>query len=327
MRKIMRYIPRLLPIALLPLLSCAHAPVVETQSFAELMDAVTAASRSLIDDHAHTIEELRAHERTETVTVTEYPTAFDPDIARTVAPEDPGIAGFRNAVLALDLYRGAVRAASEGHDSGALEHSANAAASLLSISNVSAGLPLGSAISGLVRFLADARDRAGLNKAIRSGAPAVGEILDVLGAATPDLYRVRVGVTGEAIADLAFKQESILTEIDRIAGEHAPPDAGTPDALERARLEADVHALRMALSPDAPPRALPVGSRPHDSLVQQRLAQQLRVAQGLHEQQRAHTADILQFHSKLGGYVRLITETQNQLTALNSASQAKGIRP
>lgn len=320
---LIKHLPRLLPITLLPLLSCAHVPKSEPQNFTDLLDEIISESKVLIDSHARTVDDLRTREQQATTNAASYPTSFDPESAQAAQPDDPFIQSFHAALAALALYTDAIRAASEGDDPNAIEQGADAAALLLSGTEISSGLPIAGAISALAQFLANARDRARLNDAIALGAAPVSEILDAFVAATPDLYRVHVGVAGDAMSTLAFEQECILAEIERIAAEYAPPPPGTSEALNRARLEADLHALRTEVSPQSTPRALPVGAIPYDATVQQRLEQQLRIAQGLRDQQRSAALAISEYHAKLGNYVRLIAEARTQLTQLRANDARK----
>lgn len=300
---------------------CAHVPVRETVQYADAFREVAGVTDELLGDYAVALDMIATHDAAERPAV--YPIRFDPDAALAAEAPDPAVAGFQNALRAVEAYDAALLDIAQGESDAHLAGHAAAAAKViesLGIGAAPAGVPAAELVRGLLSLLAQARTQRQFADAVTRGRPIVGRILHDFVGATPDFYRVRVGIVGAALTEIEFKQETVLDEIERIAETYAAPAAGTELALRRAQVETEVAALRVAVAPNAASRPLPAGPRPYDDDAQRRLEEQARVLRGLCSERRALAEGLTAYHDQLAAYVRLVDDTQRYFDALLGAS-------
>ena len=150
-------------------------------------------------------------------------------------------------------------------------------------------------------------------------------MLQRLADSTADFYRVRVGLVGTTITDIEFKQETILSAVDDLAGDYTLPTAGTDLALQRAQLESKVALLRAAIAPNLAGRPLPVGPASYDAEAQARIEEQVDVLRGLCVERRSLAEGLAAYHAQLSEYVRLLDETRQYFDALVRITDAREI--
>ena len=296
-------------------------PVRETVQYADAFREVAGVTAELLGDYAAALDTIATQDAAVRPAV--YPIQFDPGAALAAESPDPAVAGFQNALGAVEAYNAALLGRAQGGDEARLAGHAAAAAKLiesLGTGALPAGVPTADLVRELLSLLAQARTQKEFADALTRGRPIVDRILDDFVAATPDFYRVRVGIVGAALTEIEFKQETVLDELDRIAEGYAAPAAGTELALRRAQVDTEVAALRVAVAPNAAARPLPAGAQPYDDDAQRRLEEQARVLRGLCNERRSMAESLIAYHDRLAAYVRLLDETQRYFDALLKAA-------
>ncbi len=307
--------------------SCAHitAPISEQASVSHAVHAVAGATKDIIAQHAATRAEWSLQQRRGDSGEFVYRTDFDPAAARSLPAVNPVDAAYAQAAAALEAFSSVANAIEEGHNESSIARHAQSASMLLRSADAVAGAPIGSLANALLRDVAVARERKRLDEVLRLGAPNAVALLDALSDATPELYRLRVAVSGAAISEIMFEQACLLDEVESVAAGFALPDAGTELALLRAQLEADVHALRLELDPASLKRAMPVGDLPYTPSAQERLSSLVDLARNYSEQRRHHADAVASFHEQLIAFIQRIDIARIELDALTK--QKKGTAP
>lgn len=317
----------LVVLAIVAISGCAHVPVRETVHYADAFDDVASVTEVLLSDYSAAVDALAAQEAGGRRESASYPLRFDPDAALTVEEDDPAIAGFQHALLAVLEYNAVLVDLARGADDVVLGKHAATASKLIESLGLGASpyaAPATELVQTLLPLIAHSRNRHEFTAAVTKGRPAIDAILQGFTEATPDFYRVRVGLAGVAITEIEFDQLSILDEIDRVAGEFAPPTPGTELALRRAQAESDLVALRLAVSPNAPVRPLPVGTRAYDDATQGRIEEHIRVLRGLCNERAASVEGLIRYHELLASYVRLLDDTRGYFDSLLRSLDANG---
>jgi len=312
-----------LPVLVLALLNgCAHLPIREVTRYASAFQDVAAVTDELLGDYSQAIDTIAAQEAAASDRQSAYPIQFNPIEALTSEKPDPAVEGFQASLRAVEAYNNALLDLAQGAPDDRLLGHAAAITHLLETLGMGAspgGLPATEMIQTLLSLLAQAQNQKQFAAALAKGRPIVDLLLDGFVNATPDFYRVRVGIVGAAITEIEFKQESVLDELEQISRNYAPPAAGTELSLRRARVETEVAALRAAISPEAVGHPLPTGAQSYDENVQDRLEQQARVLRGLCDERRALAEGLAAYHGHLADYVRLLDETRRYFDALLKA--------
>ena len=306
---------------------CAHVPVRETAQYADAFHDVAAVTNDLLSDYAAATDSVAARASAASNRPAVYPIQFDPAAALSADTPDPAVLGFQRALGAIEEYNAALLDLAQGGGDERFAAHAQRASKLieaLGIGTSPAGVPATELVRELLSLLAQAHTRKQFTDALERGRPVLDKLLQGFIDATPDFYRVRVGIVGAAITEIEFKQETVLDELDRIAQDYAPPAAGSNLALCRAQIESEVAALRLAVSPDAVVRPLPTGPRPFDSAAQDRLEEQVRVLRGLCTDRKALAAGLASYHQHLSEYVRLLNEARGYFDALLRAAGKGG---
>ena len=303
---------------------CAHIPVAATAQYTDAFRDVSAVTRDLLDDYSAALDVFTAQDKKADQQQKRYPLLFDPEVARSSEAPPPMIAGFENALRAIEEYNAALLARADGADDEAIAARAAAIGNFISSSGiVPAGLPIADIAHEVLAMLSRANDRKEFETTLRNGKPLIEKLLQGFENATADFYRVRVGLVGAAITEIEFKQQTVLDAIEDIAGTYALPPAATELSLQRAQLETEIALLRAEITPSHAARPLPVGLSPYEADAHARIEEQVRVQRGLCADRRALMDGLSLYHTQLGEYVRLLEETKQYFDALVRATGSR----
>jgi hypothetical protein len=312
--------------AILVTAGCAHVPVSETTQYADAFRNVAAVTRDLIDDYAAACDAIAAQDVAPVQEPMAYPLQFDPNAAKTAETVPPALAGFENALRAVEEYNAVLLDIANGGNDANLAARATAISNYIDQFNIlPAGIPIADIAHEVLVMLSRAKSAKELESTVNTAKPLIDQILQLLADSTFDFYRVRVGLVGATITDTEFQQETVLASIDDLAGKYALPPAGTELALQRAQLESEVSLLRATIAPDIAGRPLPVGSSPYDAEAQARIGEQVSVLRALCADRRTRAEALVAYHAHLGEYVRLLVETNQYFDALVRTTDPKEI--
>ncbi len=312
------WLVRSLPVPIMLLSGCAHTPVREAVAYTDAFQNVALVTEELLGDYAVAVDTIEKENAADANLQPSYPIQFDPGAALSAKSPDPAVVSFQNSLRAVDAYNGVLLDLARGQSDAGLQRNAATVERILESFGIGAA-PMADVVQNLFTLIAQAHNRKQFADTLRKGRPMVDAILQNLVDATPDFYRVRVGLVGAAVTDIEFKQETTLEELDRIAQEYASPASGTELALRRAQVETEVAVLRAAISPDSAGRPLYTGARTYDIGAQERLEAQARVLRGLCEDRRAMADGLTDYHAQLADYVRLLDDTRRYFDALLAA--------
>lgn len=316
----------ILCILLLSAAGCAHMPVTETTQYSDAFRDAAAVTGDLIDDYSAALDAMAAQDAESAPNSSAYPLHFDPNAARSAEKVPPALAGFENALHAIEEYNAALLDLANGGNDARLAARARAITNYLDHVDVfPAGLPIADIAHEVLVILSRAKSAKEFESILTKGKPLVDRLLQHLADSTADFYRVRVGLAGATITGLEYKQEAILNAIDDLARVYAVPPAGTELALQRAQLESKVALLRAAIAPNLAGRPLPVGAASYDAEAQARMEEQVEVLRGLCVERRSLAEGLAAYHAQLSEYVRLLDETRQYFDVLVRATDPKEI--
>lgn len=305
---------------------CAHVPVQETAQYADAFRDVSAVTRDVIDDYSAALDAVEVQDAASETNMPAYPLQFDPNAARAAEAVPPARAGFENALRAMEEYNASLLDLANGGSDAKIAARATAISNYLdALGAMPAGLPIADIAQQLLTMLSRAKSAKEFEVTIEQGKPLIEQLLHHFADSTADFYRVRVGLVGAAITEIEFKQETVLSAIDDLSGEYAPPIAGTELALRRAQLESEVALLRAEIAPSHAGKPLPVGSAPYDAEAQARIEEHAGVLRGLCAERQRLVESLAAYHAQLGEYVRVLDETSAYFDVLVRKTEPRDV--